>query len=68
MTKWYLSEFHCSICNEESVILHHGLAIEPELECDSCGYMMPVPPSVEVPESFAKAEHERLGIKWGGHE
>ena len=50
------------------MILHHGLAVKPELECDSCGYMMPVPPSVEVPESFAKAEHERLGIKWGGHE
>ncbi len=63
--KWFLAEMQCAICNSESLDLYPELATTCGLEC-FCGYMMPVEAeeAMEVPESFAKAEHERFGLSW----
>lgn len=63
--RWFLAEAHCAVCNEEHVSLHPESAKEFGLECPGCGYMIPTPlEEKEVPESFAKAEHLRVGLKW----
>jgi len=61
--KWYLADEECAICELEM------LSLFPEgpltLECAGCGYMNQVPfDKQEVPESFAKAEHERFNLVW----
>ncbi len=63
--RWFLAFLHCAICNEEHLSLHPDPAGKHGLECPGCGYMIPRPPDEqEVPESFAKAEHTRLGLRW----
>ena len=69
MVKWYIVSTECAICNLEEVSLFPTPAmdvINPSLECSGCGYLMEIPwdDVEEVPESFAKAEHDRLGLEW----
>ena len=59
-----MASLHCAICNAESTDLYPEPAKEHGFEC-TCGYIIPVPPDeLEVPESFAKAQHVRAGIEW----
>jgi len=59
---WYLSELECPICNEGTVCLHHDPM--SKMECGWCGYYSENVELREVPESFAKAEFELVGILW----
>ena len=65
--RWFLSVWECVICGDEMMVLHaEGMGREER--CEGCGYEMNVTHSQmeshEVPESFAKAEHERFDIPW----
>jgi len=67
--RWYLSVWECVICGDEMLVLHaEGMGREES--CEGCGYKMTVTHSLmdnwEVPESFAKSEHERYGLVWEG--
>ena len=62
--KWFLSELECKICNEETVELHPEY-VNHYMACGWCGYISINPNTMrEVPESFAKSEHELAGIAW----
>ena len=67
--KWFLSFWECVICGDEMLVLHaEGMGYDER--CEGCGYEMTVTHSLadnwEVPEAFAKAEHERYGLVWEG--
>jgi len=67
--RWFLSFWECVICGERMLVLHaEGMGREER--CEGCGYLMTITHSQvenrEVPESFAKAEHERYGLVWEG--
>jgi len=65
--KWFLSYWQCIICWTYCITLHSENFFQEGMECDECGFWMRDPAEdEEVPESFAKAEHERYGIPWEG--
>lgn len=63
--KWFLADLECPICELEQISLYPQTVSLMGLECATCGYMIDLTnDEVEVPESFARAEHKRLGLNW----
>ncbi len=64
--RWFLSYWICVICGDDQLVLHAEGMGDRE-RCEGCGYMMEESmDDQEVPESFAKSEHEKYGLIWEG--